>query len=180
MVVETLSLDGARHMMVKRLLALAVIAIGLAHPGTVRAQLGFSVGAGAGMAGGTESSLSDGHGGWIVMGQVTTTAIPLVRTGVEVNHLQNGDINASFVTGIIQAHVPLIPFFAKIGIGYGRGDFKDQDPVAKGVAVEIGLGYSIGFPGIPIGVDIFGNALLAHGSSRSAQMVDAGLAIRLP
>jgi len=167
-------------MMMKRLLTLAAISIASATPGAVHAQLGFSVGAGAGMAGGTESSLSNGHSGWIAMGQVTTTAIPFVRAGVEVNHLQNGDINASFATAIIQAHVPVTPFFGKIGIGYGRGDFKDTDPVAKGVAVEIGLGYSIGFPGVPIGVDVFGNALLAHGSSRSAQMVDVGLAIRLP
>lgn len=169
--------------MIKRLFTLAAISIGLVNPGALRAQLGFSVGAGAGMAGGTESSLSDGHGGWIVMGQVTTTAIPLVRVGAEVNHFQSGDINVNFATAIIQLHLLATPLFGKIGVGYGRGDFKDADPHLdrpKGVAAEIGLGYSIGFPGIPIGVDIFGNALLAHGSSRSAQMVDAGLAIRLP
>jgi hypothetical protein len=167
-------------MMMKLLLALTAISIALTTPERAHAQLGFSIGAGAGMAGGTESSLSDGHGGWIAMGQVTTTTIPLVRLGAEVNHFKIGDITANFATAIIQAHLPVLPFFGKIGIGYGRGDFKDADPVATGVAVEIGLGYSIGLPGIPIGVDVFGNALLAHGSSRSAQLVDAGLAIRLP
>lgn len=166
--------------MMKRLLVLAMVSMGLATSERAHAQLGFSIGAGAGMAGGTESSLSDGHGGWIAMGQVTTTAIPLVRAGVEVNHFQTGDITANFATAILQAHIPVIPFFAKIGIGYGRGDFKDADPVANGVAVEFGLGYSIGLPGIPIGVDVFGNALLAHGSSRSAQLVAGGLAIRIP
>jgi hypothetical protein len=167
-------------MMMKRLLTLAAISIALATSERVHAQVGFSIGAGAGIAGGTESSLSNGHGGWIAMGQVTTTAIPFVRAGAEVNHFQTGDITASFATAIIQAHVPVTPFFGKIGIGYGRGDFKDQNPVAKGLAVELGLGYSIGLPGVPIGVDVFGNALLAHGSSRSAQMLDAGLAIRIP
>ncbi|HTE48005.1 MAG TPA: hypothetical protein VK636_22370 [Gemmatimonadaceae bacterium] len=167
-------------MTMKRLLALAAISIALPNSEALRAQVSISIGAGAGIAGGTESSLSDGKGGWIAMGQVTTTMVPLIRAGVEVNHFQTGDINANFGTAILQARLPAVPFFVKIGVGYGRGDFKDADPVATGIAGEFGLGYSIGFPGVPVGIDIFGNALFAHGSSRSAQMVAGGLAIRFP
>ena len=144
------------------------------------AQVGASIGAGIGVAGSTDESLSNGQTGLILSGQVTTSPVPVIKLGAEVDHLQHTGASATFGTAIVELHAPVLPFFVKAGVGYGHADVNDSRGAASGVAFQIGVGYDLGIPAIPVGFALFGNAYFAHGSSRNAQMVDGGLSIRFP
>ena len=140
------------------------------------AQWRVSLGAGAGISGSTESSLSDGKGGTVFMGQIVRGGLPLVGLGAEVNRWSRGTLNTTFATGILQAHVPLTGLLLKIGAGYGTGD---PDGLGKinGPTLQLGAGYDLTVPFAPIASTFFANALLSHASTRSMQMVGAGLAL---
>ncbi len=136
----------------------------------------ISLGAGGGIAGGTDASLSDGKFAPIVMAQVTTGALPFVGVGVEVDHWQRRVVHATFATAIVQLHIPVTGFSITAGAGYGSGNPGAQGQTS-GIAGQLGASYDIGIPFSPVGATIFGNAFLQHGSQSSMQMVDAGLAI---
>ncbi|MEP6495840.1 MAG: outer membrane beta-barrel protein [bacterium] len=148
-------------------------------PALARAQVGASIGGGVGIAGSTDQSLSDGQSGWVINGQITTSLTPLLKVGGEVDHLHHTGANATFGTAIAELSVPVVPFYIKAGAGYGKAEVNDGGGSVSGFALQLGAGYKIGLPGSPIGLAVFGNAYFAHGSSRYAQMVDAGLAFRL-
>lgn len=140
------------------------------------AQWRVSLGAGGGIAGSTESSLSDGKGGTLFMGQIVRGGLPFVGLGAEVNRWSRGTLNTTFATGILQAHVPLTGLLLKVGAGYGTGD---PDGLGKinGPTLQLGAGYDLTVPFAPIAATFFANALLSHASSRSMQMVGVGLAL---
>ncbi len=142
---------------------------------TAAAQPRISIGGGGGIAGSTDQSLSYGRGGGIVMGQVTATVVPFVGLGVEVNDWRRSGSNVAFVTGHVQFHVPATLLFLKLGGGFGTGD-PDGKGSVSGAAVQFGAAYDLTLPLAPVAVTLFGNALVAHASSRSMQMVGAGLA----
>ncbi len=150
--------------------------IALALPSLASAQMRLSVGAGAGVAGSTESSLSEGRGAPILMAQATRNVVPFVGLGAEVNYWRHSAGDATFVTGIVQAHLPLTGVFVKAGVGYGTGD-PDERGKISGVTGQLGLGYDISIPAAPVAFTIFANGFLAHGSVRYLQMVGGGLAI---
>src|SRR5262249_19509467 len=147
-----------------------------AVPVPAMAQARVSLGVGGGLAGSTESSLSDGRGAPAVMFQVTKSVLPLVGLGVEVNDWRPSGSNVVFPTGHVQLHLPVLPLFVKVGAGVGTGD-PDGKGRATGTAVQIGGGYDLTLPLAPVALTIFSNALLAYSSARSVQMVDAGLAL---
>ena len=140
------------------------------------AQWRVSLGAGAGISGSTESTLSDGKGGTLFMGQIVRGGLPFVGLGAEVNRWSRGTLNTTFATGILQAHVPLTGLLLKIGAGYGAGD---PDGLGKinGPTLQLGAGYDLTVPFAPIAATFFANALISHASTRSMQMVGAGLAL---
>lgn len=156
-------------------LATAVALILAAPPRAAGAQLRLSAGVGGGIAGSTESSLSDGTAGVVLMGQVTKSIVPLFGIGVDVNDWHRGGSNIAFVTANAQFHIPVTPFYVKLGGGVGTGDPDGRGNVTGGAA-QIGAAYDITLPLAPVAVTLFGNALLAYTSARSLQMVDAGLA----
>jgi len=143
-----------------------------------RAQTRLSVGGGAGVAGSTESSLSDGRSGKVIMAQLVRGGLPFVTIGAEYNRWSHDSLSANFLTGIIQAHIPLTGFLLKVGAGYGSGD-PDGLGKVNGPALQFGAAYDFTIPAAPIAVTLFGNALLSHASSRSLQMVGGGLALTL-
>jgi hypothetical protein len=150
----------------------------LAIPSALSAQTRVSLGAGAGIAGSTDASLSEGQTAPVVMGQITRSVMPLVRLGAEVDVWLHAGSYVTVATGIVQVHLPSTGFFLKAGVGYGAGD-PDGRGRAGGVAGQIGAGYDITIPGAPVGFTLFANASLAYGSLRSLQMVDGGLALTL-
>lgn len=141
-------------------------------------QTRISVGAGLGMAGSTESSLSDGKSGTVYMAQIVRSVLPFVGIGAEANRWRTGSLNTTFLTGILQVAVPLTGFRLKAGAGYGTGD-PDGSGKATGTAIHLGASYDFTIPAAPIAITLFSNALLVHSASRSVQMVDAGLALTL-
>jgi hypothetical protein len=163
-------------MNIRRLLLGAVLCVASAAPS--RAQTRLSVGGGAGVAGSTESSLSDGHGGTVIMAQLVRGGLPFVAIGGEFNRWSHDSLNANFLTGVVQAHIPLTGFLLKVGAGYGSGD-PDGLGKVSGPALQFGAAYDFTIPAAPIAITLFGNALLAHASSRSLQTVTAGLALTL-
>ena len=84
--------------------------------------------------------------------------------------------HVAFATALAQAHIPVIPLYFKAGLGYGNGDPDGNGNVA-GLAGQLGAMYDITFPGAPVALTVFANALYAHARLRSVQTVDAGLAI---
>ncbi len=130
------------------------------------------------MTGSTESSLSDGKSGTVFMGQIVRSALPFTGIGAEVNHWRTGSLNATFVTGLLQFAVPLTGFRLKVGGGYGTGD-PDGLGKVSGTAIQLGAAYDFTIPAAPIAITFFGNALLAHATSRSMQMVAGGLALTI-
>lgn len=144
----------------------------------LQGQMRISVGAGLGVAGSTESSLSEGKGGTILMGQVVRSVLPFAGIGAEVNRWHTGSLNTTFVTGILQIAVPLTGVRLKAGAGYGTGD-PDGLGKVSGTTVHLGGSYDFTIPAAPIAVTLFGNALLSHAASRSMQMVGGGLALTL-
>jgi hypothetical protein len=153
---------------------IAIIAA-VAMPHMVAAQTRLSLGVGGGMAGSTESSLSDGKGAPIVMGQATMSLIPLVGVGVEVDDWRRSGSNIVFAAAHVQLHVPVTPFYVKLGAGYGSGDPDGRGRI-NGATVQVGAAYDLTLPLAPVALTLFGNAFLSHASNRSMQMVDAGLA----
>lgn len=161
----------------KRISWLAALVVAqLALPSRAVAQMRVSVGGGGGIAGSTDESLSNGTGGPILMGQVTGSIVPLVGIGAEVDYWRRGTTNVTFATGLLQFHLPLTPFFVKLGAGYGSGN-PDGSNNVSGVAGQLGLAYDITIPAAPIALTVFANAFLAHATAHSAQLVDGGLAI---
>lgn len=140
------------------------------------AQTRVSIGAGGGIAGSTESSLSDGRGGPIVMGQIARGVVPLLAIGAEVNYWRSGSANATFATGQLQLHVLPTSFLVKLGAGYGGGN-PDGLGRVNAPAGQLGAAYDITFDRARVLLTLFANGLVAHSSARSMQMVDAGLAI---
>jgi hypothetical protein len=143
-------------------------------PGVASAQMRVSVGAGAGIAGSTDASLSEGRSAPVVMGQVTAMAA-LVGVGVEVDGWRSGASNVLFASGDLQFHVPSTPLFVKLGAGVGRGD-PDGKGTISGVAGHIGAAYDISLT-TARALTLFGNAFLVYAPTRSLQMVDGGVAI---
>lgn len=148
----------------------------LALPSGLWAQTRLSLGAGAGMAGSTDASLSEGRGGVVLAGQVVHGVLPFVGIGAEANHWSRSGSSITFGTVILQVHVPLTGLFVKAGAGYGGGT-PDSAAHVSGPAGELGLAYDLTLPGAPIAITVFGNAGLVYNSSRSLQMVGAGLAV---
>jgi hypothetical protein len=148
----------------------------LALPSVAPAQLRLSLGAGAGLSGSTDESLSNGSGAPIVMGQVTRPLFPGLGFGAEVDYWKGTVSHVAFATALVQAHIPLIPVFFKAGLGYGNGD-PDGKGNVSGLAGQLGVMYDLTLPGAPVALTVFSNALLAHARLRSVQTVDAGLAI---
>src|SRR5262249_44679972 len=143
---------------------------------TASAQLRVSVGAGAGLSGSTDQSLSNGSGAPIVMAEVVRPLFPGLGLGAEVDYWKGTVSHVAFATAVAQAHLPVIPLQLKAGLGYGNGDPDGNGNVA-GLAGQLGAMYDITFPGAPIALTVFANALLAHARLRRVQTVDAGLAI---
>jgi hypothetical protein len=160
--------------MMRSLLLSLSLSVALVLP--MSAQTRVSFGAGGGVAGSTDASLSEGKGGTVFMGQIVRGGLPLVGIGAEVNRWQRGSLNTTFVTGIVQAHVPLTGLLLKVGAGYGTGD---PDGLGKinGPTLQLGAGYDLTFPFAPIAATFFANALVSHTPSRSMQMVGGGLAL---
>ena len=140
------------------------------------AQTRVSIGAGGGIAGSTESSLSDGRGGPVLMGQIVRGVVPLLAIGAEVNYWRGGNANVTFATGQLQLHVLPTSFLVNLGAGYGSGNPDGMGRV-NAPAGQVGAAYDITFDRARVLLTLFANGLVAHGSSRSMQMVDGGLAI---
>lgn len=147
-----------------------------AYARPVKAQVRLSLGAGGGIAGSTDASLSEGRGGVLLMGQLARVVVPFVGIGAEVNHWRRSGSNITFATGIVQLHVPMTGLFLKAGAGYGSGD-PDGLGQVHGLAGELGVAYDVTLPGAPVAITLFGNGALAHASSRSLQMVGGGIAL---
>ena len=148
----------------------------LATPGVVLGQMRLSVGAGIGVAGSTDQSLSYGRGAPIVMAQVTRPLLPGIGLGGEVDYWKGSVSHVGFATAVAQARLPLIPLYLKAGLGYGNGSPDNRGNVS-GLAGQLGAMYDITLPLAPIALTVFGNAFLAHAALASVQTVDAGLAI---
>jgi len=148
----------------------------MALPSVATAQLRVSVGAGAGLSGSTDESLSNGSGAPIVMAQVTRPLFPGLGLGAEVDYWKGTVSHVAFATALAQAHIPLIPLYFKAGLGYGDGD-PDGNGNVSGLAGQLGVMYDLTLPVAPVALTVFANALLAHARLRSVQTVDAGVAV---
>jgi hypothetical protein len=149
-------------------------ALACAH--AAAAQTRVSIGGGAGIAGSTDASLSEGRGGPVLMGQVVHGVAPFVGIGAEVNYWRGGNASAAFATGQLQLHLPPTAFVVKLGGGYGRGN-PDGRGTVTGPAAQVGAAYDITLQRARVMLTVFGNGLAAYSASRSMQMVDGGLAI---
>lgn len=156
----------------------AAVIVACAFPCSVSAQTRLSLGVGGGIAGSTDASLSEGRDGVALMGQLVRGVLPFVGLGVDVDRWSRSGATVTFVTGVAQLHVPATGLLLRAGAGFGTGD-PDGGGTASGVAGHIGLSYDITIPAAPVAVTLFGNASLAYSSSRSMQLVDAGIAITL-
>jgi hypothetical protein len=110
------------------------------------------------------------------MASVTRSLVPLIGIGVEGDYLRRTGSQTVFGGAFLKFHLPVVPFGIKLGAAVGSGD-PDGKGSISGAGAQIGATYDITLPAIPIAATVFGNAFLAHGSSRYLQMVDAGLAI---
>ena len=156
-----------------RFLILAALAV---VPSAASSQLRISVGAGAGLSGSTDESLSYGRGAPIVMANVIRPLFPGLGLGAEVDYWKGSVSHVAFATALADAHIPLIPLHVKAGLGYGNGS-PDNNGNVEGLAGQLGAMYDITLPAAPIALTVFANALYAHARLRSVQTVDAGLAI---
>ena len=156
----------------RSLLFAALIAV----PSVAQSQLRVSVGAGAGISGSTDESLSNGTGAPIVMGQVTRSLFPLLGLGAEVDYWKGSVSHVAFATGLFQVRLPVIPLYVKAGLGYGNGSADGKSNVS-GLAGQLGVMYDVTLPLAPVALTVFSNALLAHAALHSVQTVDAGLAL---
>lgn len=157
----------------RRILMAGVAAVAMI-PGLASAQMRVSVGAGAGIAGSTDASLSEGRTAPVVMAQVTAMGA-VVGVGAEADGWRNGTSSVLIASGDLQVRVPSTPLFVKLGAGFGRGD-PDGKGTISGTAGHIGVAYDIGVSATRA-VTLFGNGFLVYAPARSLQMVDGGLAI---
>lgn len=156
-------------------MAVAVV-VACALPRVASAQTRLSLGVGGGVAGSTDASLSEGRSGLALMGQLVHGVLPFAGLGVDVDHWTRSGAAVTFVTGVVQLHVPATGLLLRAGAGFGTGD-PDGAGTTSGVAGHIGLSYDLTIPAAPIAVTLFGNGSVAYSSSRSIQLVDAGIAI---
>jgi len=140
------------------------------------AQVRVSAGAGAGIAGGTDASLSEGRSAPVVMAQVSTSA--LIGVGLEADAWWRSGSSVVVATGDLQLHLPSTSFFVKVGGGFGRGD-PDGKGTIDGTAAHIGAAYDVHVPDTRVALTLFGNGFVVYTASRSLQMVDGGVAITL-
>jgi hypothetical protein len=140
------------------------------------AQTSVSLGVGGGIVASTESSLSDGKSGVVGMFSLTRSLLPLIGIGAEADYLRRTGAETIFGAGFVKVHLPVVPLGVKLGVAYGNGD-PDGNGKISGVGAQVGATYDVTLPAVPIALTIFGNAFLAHGSSRYLQMVDAGIAL---
>jgi hypothetical protein len=150
--------------------AIAVVTV----PRIACAQMRLSAGAGAGIAGSTDASLSEGRTAPVVMGQVAAMGA-VVGVGAEADGWRNGTSSVLVASGDLHLRVPSTPLFVKVGVGAGRGD-PDGKGTITGTAGHIGAAYDIGLSATRA-LTLFGNAFLVYAPSRSLQMVDGGIAI---
>jgi hypothetical protein len=143
-------------------------------PGAASAQLRASVGAGAGIAGSTESTLSEGRTAPIVMGELAAMA-RAVGVGVEVDGWRHDSLSIVIASADLHVRLASTPLAIKLGAGVGRGDPDGQGTIS-GTAGHIGATYDFGFSATRA-LTLFANGLVVYTSARSLQMVDAGLAI---
>jgi len=150
-------------------------AAGLAMSTVASAQLRASVGAGAGIAGSTDATLSEGRTAPVGMAQVTRAAGP-IGVGVEVDGWRRSASDVLVATGNLQLQVPSTQFLVTLGAGFGRGD-PDGLGTISGTAGHVGVAYDIPLSGSKLALTVFGNGFLVYSPTRSIQMVEGGLAI---
>lgn len=158
---------------IRRLLVAA--AVGLTASSAASAQVRASIGAGIGIAGSTDATLSEGRTGPVATAQVAAAAGP-VGVGVEGDGWWRGSSSALIATGNLQLQVPSTQLFVTLGAGFGRGD-PDGLGTINGTAGHVGLAYDIPFSGSKMALTLFGNGFLVYSPSRSLQLVEGGLAI---
>jgi hypothetical protein len=154
--------------------AVAVAAMVVLVPGAASAQLRVSVGAGAGIAGSTMGSLSEGLTAPVAMGEVAAMA-KAVGVGVEVDGWRHDSLSILIASADLHVRVASTPLAIKLGAGVGRGDPDGQGTIS-GTAGHIGATYDFGFSATRA-LTLFANGLVVYTSARTLQMVNAGLAI---
>lgn len=112
------------------------------------------------------------------MGQLVHGVLPFLGLGVDVDHWTRSGATVTFVTGVVQLHIPATGLLLRAGAGFGTGN-PDSAGTTNGLAGQIGLSYDLTIPAAPIAVTLFGNGSVAYSSSRSIQLVDAGIAVTL-
>jgi hypothetical protein len=137
-------------------------------------QVRASVGVGAGLAGTTEGSLSEGRGGFVATAQLTTPGP--VGVGIEGDGWWRPGLNIVVATGHLQFQLPSTPLRVTLGAGVGHGDPTGEGAI-NGAAGHLGASIDIAPHASSLALTLFGNAFLVYSSSRTLQMVDAGLAI---
>jgi hypothetical protein len=148
--------------------------VALVVPGAAFAQLRVSIGAGAGIAGSTMGSLSEGLTAPVVMGEVAAMA-KAVGVGVEVDGWRHDSLSILIASGDLHVRLASTPLAIKLGAGVGRGDPDGQGTIS-GTAGHIGATYDIGFSGTRA-LTLFANGLVVYTAARTLQMANAGLAI---
>jgi hypothetical protein len=148
--------------------------VALVVPGAAFAQLRVSIGAGAGIAGSTMGSLSEGLTAPVVMGEVAAMA-KAVGVGVEVDGWRHDSLSILIASGELHVRLASTPLAIKLGAGVGRGDPDGQGTIS-GTAGHIGATYDIGFSGTRA-LTLFANGLVVYTAARTLQMANAGLAI---
>jgi hypothetical protein len=154
--------------------AVAVAAMVVLVPGAASAQLRVSIGAGAGIAGSTMGSLSEGLTAPVGMGEVAALA-KAVGLGVEVDGWRHDSLSILIASADLHVRVASTPLAIKLGAGVGRGDPDGQGTIS-GTAGHIGATYDFGFSATRA-LTLFANGLVVYTSARTLQMVNAGLAI---
>jgi hypothetical protein len=148
--------------------------VALVVPGAAFAQLRVSIGAGAGIAGSTMGSLSEGLTAPVVMGEVAAMA-KAVGVGVEVDGWRHDSLSILIASGDLHVRLASTPLAIKLGAGVGRGDPDGQGTIS-GTAGHIGATYDIGFSATRA-LTLFANGLVVYTAARTLQMANAGLAI---
>jgi hypothetical protein len=159
---------------VGQLVAAMAATVALAIPGSALAQFRASVGAGAGIAGTTDGSLSEGRTAPVVMAEVAAMA-NTVGLGLEVDAWYRDASSSLIANGDLHIRIPSTPLVVKLGAGVGRWD-SDRHGTISGTAGHIGATYDVGFSPTRA-LTLFANGFLVYSSLQSQQMVDGGLAI---
>lgn len=157
----------------RRILIVGVTIL-VAHSGIAFAQMRASLGAGAGIAGSTDGSLSEGRTAPVVMGEVAAMA-KAVGVGVEVDGWRHDAASILIASGDLHVRLASTPIVIKLGASVGHGN-PDGKGTISGTGGHVGATYDIGFSAARA-LTVFGNALFVYSPVRSQQMVDGGLAI---